>query len=75
MSIDMSSSSVHRWGWHQVRLNVVINCLFFSLGSELMESAMFVDVRVLRSLCSVLILSSNLELNWLMSMLTWGFGK
>ena len=75
MSIDMSSSSVHRWGWHHVRLNVLISCLFFSLGSRLIELAAFVDMRDLRSLCSALILNINLELNWLISVLTWSFGK
>ena len=75
MSIDMSSSIVHKWGWHHVLPNVSTSCLFFSLGSRLMELAVLVDMRDLRSLCSALILNINLELNWLISMFTWGFGK
>jgi hypothetical protein len=48
MSIDMSSSSVHEWGWHHVPPNVLTSCLFFSLGSRLIELAVLVDMRDLR---------------------------
>ncbi len=47
-------------GWHHVPLNVLTSCLFFSLGSRLMELSVLVDMRDLRSLCSALILNVNL---------------